>query len=173
MHRTHLTVVSVLLLATASAGIAATGNPALTIYRADGDMLFENGGTSSEGYAIVHEQRALRLAGDAGRSSPALATGRDRAGSGRGRGDPDARSLGTALPTASFTRWWRPDHRGCDHAPRQGSRRRSEPLLRTLAGGSAQPARVFEVSLAPALAMPFNSCGADPLVRAGPPGPAP
>lgn len=63
MHRTHLTIASVLLLATASAGIAATGNPALTIYRADGDMLFENGGTSSEGYAIVHEQRALRLAG--------------------------------------------------------------------------------------------------------------
>ena len=48
MHRTHLTVVSVLLLATASAGIAATGNPALTIYRADGDMLFENGGTLTQ-----------------------------------------------------------------------------------------------------------------------------
>ena len=38
--------------------------PALTIYRADSDALFENGGSPiSEGYAIVHEQRSMKLAG--------------------------------------------------------------------------------------------------------------
>ena len=63
MHRSHLPVVAAIMLATASAGAAAAGNPALTVYRADGDTLFENGGTSGEGYAIVHEQRALKLTG--------------------------------------------------------------------------------------------------------------
>ncbi|HEY6894486.1 MAG TPA: DUF4139 domain-containing protein [Rhodanobacteraceae bacterium] len=63
MHQRPSSVAVAILLAVASAGIAAAENPALTIYRADSDMLFENGGTSNEGYAIVHEARALRLAG--------------------------------------------------------------------------------------------------------------
>jgi hypothetical protein len=63
MHRSHSSVAVAILLATASSSVAAAGSPALTIYRADGDMLFENGGTSGEGYAIVHEQRALKLTG--------------------------------------------------------------------------------------------------------------
>lgn len=63
MHSNHLPLAAAIFLVTASAGVAAAGNPALTIYRADGDALFENGGTSSEGYAIVHEQRALKLTG--------------------------------------------------------------------------------------------------------------
>ena len=63
MHQRHSSVAVAILLTVASAGIAAAENPALTIYRADSDMLFDNGGTSSEGYAIVHEARALRLAG--------------------------------------------------------------------------------------------------------------
>jgi hypothetical protein len=63
MHQTHSSRAIAILLATASAGIAAAENPALTIYRADSDMLFENGGMSTEGYAIVHEQRALKLTG--------------------------------------------------------------------------------------------------------------
>lgn len=62
MHRSSLPLAAAVLLVTAAAGIAAE-NPALTIYRADGDTLFENGGTSTEGYAIVHEQRALKLTG--------------------------------------------------------------------------------------------------------------
>jgi hypothetical protein len=62
MHRSHSSVAAAILLATASSSVAAAGSPALTIYRADGDMLFENG-TSGEGYAIVHEQRALKLTG--------------------------------------------------------------------------------------------------------------
>jgi hypothetical protein len=38
--------------------------PALTIYRADNDALFENGGSPvGDGYAIVHEQRSMKLAG--------------------------------------------------------------------------------------------------------------
>ena len=42
----------------------AAESPALTIYRADGDALFENGGSPvADGYAIVHEQRALKLDG--------------------------------------------------------------------------------------------------------------
>ena len=46
------------------AGSAAAENPALTIYRADSDTLFENGGSPvADGYAIVHEQRALKLTG--------------------------------------------------------------------------------------------------------------
>ena len=63
MHHTHSSVAIATLLAVASAGLAAAENPALTIYRADSDMLFENGGNSDEGYAIVHEARALTLAG--------------------------------------------------------------------------------------------------------------
>ncbi len=63
MHSSHLPLVIALMLATASAGVAAAESPALTIYRADGDALFENGDASSEGYAIVHEQRALKLSG--------------------------------------------------------------------------------------------------------------
>src|SRR4051812_20851748 len=63
----HLTsgVVAFLLVA---ASASAAENPALTIYRADGDALFENGGSPiADGYAIVHEQRAVKLA--AGRQS--------------------------------------------------------------------------------------------------------
>ena len=63
MHLRHSSLAIAMMLAAASAGIAAAENPALTIYRADGDTLFENGGTSTEGYAIVHEQRALKLTG--------------------------------------------------------------------------------------------------------------
>ena len=63
MHLRHSSLAIAMMLATASAGIAAAENPALTIYRADGDTLFENGGTSTEGYAIAHEQRALKLTG--------------------------------------------------------------------------------------------------------------
>jgi hypothetical protein len=38
--------------------------PALTIYRADNDALFENVGSPvGDGYAIVHEERAMKLAG--------------------------------------------------------------------------------------------------------------
>lgn len=63
MHLSSLPVAIATMLLAASSGIAAAENPALTIYRADGDTLFENGGTSTEGYAIVHEQRALKLTG--------------------------------------------------------------------------------------------------------------
>ena len=63
MHLTHPSIAIAIGLAVASAGIAAAENPALTIYRADSDTLFENGGNSDEGYAIVHESRALTLAG--------------------------------------------------------------------------------------------------------------
>jgi hypothetical protein len=52
----------------ASSACAATDPPALTIYRADGDALFANGGSPvGDGYAIVHESRALKL--DGGRQS--------------------------------------------------------------------------------------------------------
>jgi hypothetical protein len=51
-----------LLVAASNAGTA--GDPALTIYRADGDALFDsNGSPVADGYAIVHEQRAVRLTG--------------------------------------------------------------------------------------------------------------
>ncbi|HEX5122133.1 MAG TPA: DUF4139 domain-containing protein, partial [Rhodanobacteraceae bacterium] len=63
MHRSSLPLAAAIALVSASSGIAAAENPALTIYRADGDALFENGGMPTEGYAIVHEQRALKLAG--------------------------------------------------------------------------------------------------------------
>src|SRR4051812_8024856 len=52
----------------AAASASAADNPALTIYREDGDALFENSGSPiADGYAIVHEQRALQLT--AGRHS--------------------------------------------------------------------------------------------------------
>ncbi|MEO7325781.1 MAG: hypothetical protein ABIW82_13230 [Dokdonella sp.] len=39
-------------------------DPALTIYRSDGDALFENGSSPiADGHAIVHEQRTLQLSG--------------------------------------------------------------------------------------------------------------
>ena len=63
MHLSSMPVAIAIMLVTASSGIAAAESPALTIYRADSDALFENGGTSAEGYAIVYEQRALKLTG--------------------------------------------------------------------------------------------------------------
>ncbi|HKE46670.1 MAG TPA: hypothetical protein VKB52_01280, partial [Rhodanobacteraceae bacterium] len=55
---------STALLIVLFAGAAAAENPALTIYRADSDALFENGGSPvADGYAVVHEQRALKLTG--------------------------------------------------------------------------------------------------------------
>lgn len=63
MHLTSSSLATAIALAAASTGIAAAENPALTIYRADNDALFENGGLSTDGYAIVHEQRAMRLNG--------------------------------------------------------------------------------------------------------------
>ncbi|MBN8727464.1 MAG: DUF4139 domain-containing protein [Xanthomonadales bacterium] len=43
---------------------AAAADPALTIYRADGDALFAPGSMPlADGHAIVHEERALQLAG--------------------------------------------------------------------------------------------------------------
>lgn len=56
---------SLLALAmTAITSTAAAADPALTIYRSDGDALFDAGNTPvAEGHAIVHEQRALQLSG--------------------------------------------------------------------------------------------------------------
>ncbi|MEO5624753.1 MAG: DUF4139 domain-containing protein [Dokdonella sp.] len=55
------TALAMSLLVTATA-IAA--DPALTIYRSDGDALFENGSSPvADGHAIVHEQRTLQLGG--------------------------------------------------------------------------------------------------------------
>ena len=60
MQRSSLFVLMTLLCG----GAGAVENPALTIYRADSDALFENGTASfGEGYAIVHETRALKLSG--------------------------------------------------------------------------------------------------------------
>jgi hypothetical protein len=48
----------------AASNACAADDPALTIYRADGDALFDsNGSPIADGYAIVHEQRAVRLTG--------------------------------------------------------------------------------------------------------------
>lgn len=59
---------SLLALAFAASGATAADPPALTVYRADGDALFSNGGSPvDDGYAIVHESRALKL--DGGRQS--------------------------------------------------------------------------------------------------------
>ncbi|HEY0178850.1 MAG TPA: DUF4139 domain-containing protein [Dokdonella sp.] len=55
---------NLLVLALAGAASAAAADPALTIYRADDDALFDGGGTPlADGHAIVHEQRVLELAG--------------------------------------------------------------------------------------------------------------
>ena len=60
MHRSLLFAAIAALLAGASAGAAES--PALTIYRADSDALFENSASPvTEGYAVVHESRALKL----------------------------------------------------------------------------------------------------------------
>ena len=62
MHRI-LTIAAVAAVVAAS-NAGAADSPALTIYRADGDALFENGGSPvADGYAIVHEQRELKLTG--------------------------------------------------------------------------------------------------------------
>ena len=51
-------------LVVAASNAGAADNPALTIYRADGDALFDsNGSPIADGYAIVHEQRAVQLTG--------------------------------------------------------------------------------------------------------------
>lgn len=51
-------------LVVAASPASAAGDPALTIYRADGDALFDsNGSPIADGYAIVHEQRTLKLTG--------------------------------------------------------------------------------------------------------------
>lgn len=56
---------SLLALAmTTIASTAAAADPALTIYRSDGDALFEAGNSPvADGHAIVHEQRSVPLAG--------------------------------------------------------------------------------------------------------------
>jgi hypothetical protein len=54
------TVLAIAALSAASAA-AAADNPSLTIYRADGDALFQNGtGVVADGYAVVHESRAVK-----------------------------------------------------------------------------------------------------------------
>lgn len=59
MHRRFLSAAIAMLLV-ASAGAAE--NPALTIYRADNDALFDNAPSPvTEGYAVVHEVRALKI----------------------------------------------------------------------------------------------------------------
>jgi len=51
-------------LVVAASNAGAADDPALTIYRADGDALFDsNGSPIADGYAIVHEQRAVKLTG--------------------------------------------------------------------------------------------------------------
>lgn len=65
MHRNlpafaRMTLVSSVLVVAA----ATAAEPALTIYRSDGDALFENGSSPiADGHAIVHEQHALQLGG--------------------------------------------------------------------------------------------------------------
>ncbi|HEY6985392.1 MAG TPA: hypothetical protein VH375_04875, partial [Rhodanobacteraceae bacterium] len=52
------------LLTVLCGGAAGAENTTLTIYRADSDALFENGASPlGEGYATVHETRALKLSG--------------------------------------------------------------------------------------------------------------
>jgi hypothetical protein len=59
MHRRFL---SAAIAALVAASAAAADNPALTIYRADNDALFENASSPvTEGYAVVHESRALKI----------------------------------------------------------------------------------------------------------------
>ena len=51
-------------LVVAASNAGAADDPALTIYRADGDALFDsNGSPIADGYAIVHEQRVVKLTG--------------------------------------------------------------------------------------------------------------
>ncbi|HJT97880.1 MAG TPA: DUF4139 domain-containing protein [Rhodanobacteraceae bacterium] len=53
-----------ILVAAAVANAAAAENAAVTICRADNDALFDSGSSPvGDGYAIMHEQRALKLAG--------------------------------------------------------------------------------------------------------------
>lgn len=60
MHR-HFFSAAIAALLT-GAGANAAENPALTIYRADSDVLFESGASPvTEGYAVVHESRALKI----------------------------------------------------------------------------------------------------------------
>jgi hypothetical protein len=55
---------SLLAFAVAASGAAASDPPALTIYRADADALFASEESPvDDGYAIVHESRALKLGG--------------------------------------------------------------------------------------------------------------
>jgi hypothetical protein len=55
----HLLATTALVTATAGAA-----DPALTIYRSDGDALFEGGSSPvADGHAVVHEQRTLQLTG--------------------------------------------------------------------------------------------------------------
>jgi hypothetical protein len=62
MHSRFSSLALTLLAAASSA--SAADNPALTIYRADGDTLFDNNGSPiADGYAIVHEARDVKLTG--------------------------------------------------------------------------------------------------------------
>jgi hypothetical protein len=65
MHRNLPAFVRTALAMTVLVTAAATAaDPALTIYRADSDALFENGSSPlADGHAIVHEQRTLQLLG--------------------------------------------------------------------------------------------------------------
>lgn len=55
---------AMMAIVSASATAAAPTEPALTIYRSNGDMLFEAGSAPvSDGYAVVHEQRDVQLSG--------------------------------------------------------------------------------------------------------------
>ena len=63
MHN-NLLAFAISAIAISSASAASTAAPALTIYRADSDALFEGGSTPlADGHAIVHEQRTLQLTG--------------------------------------------------------------------------------------------------------------
>ena len=54
----------VFAMTVAATTIASAADPALTIYRSDGDSLFEAGNQPiADGHAIVHEQRRLQLSG--------------------------------------------------------------------------------------------------------------
>lgn len=60
----HRTLSALVIMAVAATAAAATGDPALTIYRSDSDSLFGNGSAPiADGHAIVHEQRTLQLTG--------------------------------------------------------------------------------------------------------------
>ncbi len=54
----------IFLAMTAIASTAAAADPALTIYRNDGDALFDSGNAPiADGHSVVHEQRTLQLNG--------------------------------------------------------------------------------------------------------------